>query len=122
MKLEDFEVYKFSRELSRDAWAIYNPLSWQDKKIIGDQFIRAVDSIGANIAEAWGRYHFLDKNRFYYNARGSLMESSRWVSLVTERNFISDQNSNLLKSKIATIHHMLNVVINTTRAKSKEIT
>lgn len=39
VKLEDLEVYQLSRELSRIGWEIYEKLSWQEKKVIGDQFI-----------------------------------------------------------------------------------
>jgi len=52
MKLENLEIYKLSREINKEAWKVYSKLSWQDKKIMGDQFITAVDSIGANVAEA----------------------------------------------------------------------
>ncbi|HRZ29314.1 MAG TPA: four helix bundle protein [Candidatus Paceibacterota bacterium] len=50
-------------------------MSKTEQIIIGTQFITAIDSIGANIAEGCGRFHYLDKNKFMYNARGSLMES-----------------------------------------------
>lgn len=53
MNLEELEVYKLARLISNDAWKIYNEFNWQDKKIMGDQFIRSVDSIGANIAEGF---------------------------------------------------------------------
>jgi four helix bundle protein len=36
------------------------------------QIRRASRSITANIAEGYGRYHFLDSLKFYSNARGSL--------------------------------------------------
>jgi four helix bundle protein len=68
MKLSDLEIYRISKEISNKGWGIYNKLEWQEKRIIGEQFIRAIDSIGANIAEGFGRYHYLDKNRFNYNA------------------------------------------------------
>lgn len=55
MELENLEIYKLAREISRNAWEIYNELNWQDKKIMGDQFISSIDSIGANIAEGFGR-------------------------------------------------------------------
>lgn len=48
--LKDLEVYRLARQLSEVAWRIYSQLDWRDKKIIGDQFITAIDSIGANIA------------------------------------------------------------------------
>lgn len=91
IKLEDLEVYQLSRSLSKKAWAIYSKLNWQMRKIMGDQFIESSDSIGANIAEAYGRYHYLDRIRFLYNSRGSKLESvNHWLSLMHERGVISD--------------------------------
>lgn len=57
---------------------VYKKMDWQLKKIIGDQFIRAIDSIRANIAEGYGRFHYLDRIKFYYNTCGSLFEAKHW--------------------------------------------
>lgn len=90
--LTDLEVYRIARELSSIAWEVYSVLDWQTKKIIGDQFIESIDSVGANIAEGYARYHYLDKIKFLYNARGSLAESSdHWLELLKERKKVSDQ-------------------------------
>lgn len=95
IKLEDLEVYQLSRALSKKSWAIYSKLNWQMRKIMGDQFIESSDSIGANIAEAYGRYHYLDRIRFLYNSRGSKLESvNHWLSLMHERGVISDNEFN----------------------------
>jgi len=67
---------------------MYQNLGWEIKKVIGDQMIRSIDSVGANIAEGYGRYHYLDKIKFYYNARGSLFESKYWLDLMCERKII----------------------------------
>ncbi|MFD2202745.1 four helix bundle protein [Shivajiella indica] len=92
IKLEDLEVYQLSRALSKKAWTIYSKLNWHMKKIMGDQFIESSDSIGANIAEAYGRYHYLDRIRFLYNSRGSKLESvNHWLSLMQERGVISEE-------------------------------
>lgn len=65
------------------VWKIYERLHWQDKKTMGDQFVTSADSVGANIAEGYGRFHYLDKIRFYYNSRGSLLENGiHWVELL----------------------------------------
>jgi four helix bundle protein len=98
IKLEDLEVYKLSRELSEMAWRVYGELEWNDKKIMGDQFVRATDSIGANIAEGYGRFHYLEKLKFYYYARGSYYEvNNHWLSLLKERNLISEEYYELYK-------------------------
>ena len=68
------------------------------KKIIWDQFIRSVDSIGANIAEGYGRFHYLDKNKFYYYARGSLLESGHWIELLKERKIITNEEADKIRN------------------------
>ncbi|MCF8370518.1 MAG: four helix bundle protein [Bacteroidales bacterium] len=84
--LKDLEVYQLARQLSRIGWDIFESLTWQDKKIMGDQFIESTDSIGANIAEGYYRFHYLDKVKFYYYSRGSLAEcSTHWLELLFER-------------------------------------
>jgi four helix bundle protein len=90
IELKDLEVYKLSRKLSTIAWGIFCRMDFMDKKHIGDQFLRSVDSVGANIAEGYGRYHYLDKVRFYYNSRGSHFEAfTHWLELLLEREKIS---------------------------------
>ena len=117
MKLEDLEVYTLAQEISKEAWQIYNPLSWQDKKIMGDQFITATDSIGSNIAEGFGRFHYLDKNKFNYNARGSLFETVRWLDLLLQREKITQEIYTSLNKKLKNLGVKLNNYIQ----KTKEI-
>ncbi len=90
--LQKLEVYILARELSKQGWHMYEGFSWQDKKVIGDQFITSTDSVGANVAEGYARYHYLDKIKFYYTARGSLSEAAdHWVPLLLERKKITQE-------------------------------
>jgi four helix bundle protein len=90
--LEDLEVYKLARKLSEIAWRIYERLNWEEKKTMGNQFLTATDSIGANIAEGYSRFHYLDRVKFYYNARASLSEASdHWIELLKERKKIDEK-------------------------------
>ena len=68
---EDPEVYMIFRRILSLAWVIYTRMSFEDRKLMGVQLLRAVDSVGASIADGYGRYHYLDKLRFYYNLRAS---------------------------------------------------
>ena len=104
--LKDLEVYKLSRKLSMMAWTIYENLSWQDRKIMGDQFIESTDSIGANIAEGYRRFHYLDRIKFYYTSRASISESiQHWLDLLCERKKVSEE----LKSVMTQIAERLSV-------------
>jgi four helix bundle protein len=122
IKLSDLEVYKTTREISEIAWRIYGSLSWQEKKIFGDQHIESADSIGANIAEGYGRFHYLDKIKFYYNARGSLFECQHWTELMEEREIGDPELLAKLKNLLSKEEVKLNNFIGSTyKSRNKEI-
>ena len=101
MELGKLDVYKLSLELSSSMWIIYNTLPKPLQFNIGDQALRSVDSIGANIAEGYGRFHYKDSIKFYYNARGSLWESKHWFYLLYKRDLISKDD---FDTNIDTLH------------------
>ena len=103
-----------ARGASRAGWEIYKNFNWHQQNIIGDQFIRSLDSVGANLAEGYGRFHFLDKIKFYYNARGSLLEVIHWLNLMRERDLVGEKPANDLESKLKDLHFKLNRLIKST--------
>jgi len=111
LELKDLEAYKLAREYTRLGWEIFEKMDWEKRKILGDQFIRSVDSIGANIAEDYGRFHFLDKIKFYYNARGSLLEAQHWNDLLKERKIIDENKYSTLNNLNKNILIKLNGLI-----------
>lgn len=121
IKLQDLEVYQLARELSRIGWSIYDPLDWREKKIMGDQFIESTDSVGANIAEGYGRFHYLDKIKFFYNARGSLLEAvDYWIELLLERGKIKNEQYKNFKQVAEKVSLKLqNLISATYKAKLK---
>jgi|TARA_Y100000592_G_C5365148_1_gene265638 four helix bundle protein len=90
--LKELTIYKLSRELSALGWKIYSRLGYQMRKVWGDQMLEAVDSVGANIAEGYARFHFLEKVRFYYISRASLSEGvEHWIDLGFERKIVDEK-------------------------------
>lgn len=120
MELKQLKIYQISREISRIVWDIYKELKKEYRFLIGQQFLSAVDSIGANIAEGYGRYHYLDSVKFYYNARGSLWESKHWANLLIERELISRGTYKLLSEQLDVLGIKLNNFITTVKSKSKK--
>ncbi len=118
MALTEIYVYQLAREISREAWAVYERMTWQEKKIMGDQWITAIDSVGANIAEGYGRFHYLDKNKFNYNARGSLQEAQHWTDVLGERQKVSIEELGSYNEKIGRLMKMLNNYIAATKDRS----
>jgi four helix bundle protein len=52
------------------------------------QLVRAGDSVGANIAEAMGRWHVADRRRLLFIARGSLYETEHWMLRAESRGLL----------------------------------
>ncbi len=71
---EDLECYKLALNVVREAYQVAKRLPPEEKYNLADQLRRAEVSITLNIAEGYGRYHYLDGLRFFYIARGSLNE------------------------------------------------
>ena len=121
IELKNLEVYQLSRKLSSTAWDIFCRMNFEDKKHIGDQFLRAVDSIGANIAEGYGRFHYLDKVRFYYNSRGSHYEAfTHWLELMYERGKISEAEFQSLCETALLLQIKLNNFIKSTTRNARK--
>lgn len=78
LQLNQITAYKKSFHLSNMIWQL--TLTWDSfaKHTIGRQFVNAVDSVSANIAEGFGRYHKKDKIKFYYYSFGSVKECLDW--------------------------------------------
>ena len=99
LKLENITSYKLSSELSDKIWKIVINWSVMAQKTIGQQLIRSVDSISANIAEGEGRYFKKDKMKFFYQARGSLYETNHWINKAKERKLLTEEEYlNAMKS------------------------
>ncbi len=61
LKLNDIEAYRIAFNLSNYVWELIIKWEYFPRKTVGVQFVEAVDSISANIAEGFGRYHKKDK-------------------------------------------------------------
>ena len=114
-KLSKLEVYILSEELSNLIWDIVNQWNYFEKATIGNQLVRAVDSISANIAECHGRFHYKDKQKFGYYARGSFEETKSWLRKCYQRKLIRNDQLLIIKIYVNKIGPKLNSLINTFR-------
>ena len=92
--LENLEVYRLADEIGDLAWKVYNQLDKNFQYHIGNQFLDAADSISANIAEGYGRYHYRDVINFNNYARGSAYETMNWTKKLTKRKLAEEAELN----------------------------
>ncbi len=72
---EDLECYQLALQVMQEAYRVIGRLPPQEKYNLDSQIRRCSVSGVQNIAEGYGRYHYLDSIRFFYIARGSLAET-----------------------------------------------
>jgi len=72
---EDLDCWKACRKLRLFiAQEVVPALPKEEKYRLGDQLLRSARSTTANIAEGYGRFHYLDNAKFCSNSRGSCWE------------------------------------------------
>ena len=119
-ELENLSVFKLADELSDEVWELVSGWKWFAKKTIGDQWVRSTDSVGANIAEGYGRYYFGEYLIFLYYARGSLKESIYWASKAKKRELITEEEYGHLNKKYGKLPLELNKVIKIVKNTKKK--
>ena len=72
--IDDLKCYQLALKLLQAAYKMAAGLPDYEKYNLASQIRRAALSAVLNMAEGYGRYHYLDKLRFFYIARGSLSE------------------------------------------------
>ncbi len=105
---EDLRVLKTAEEIADAVWK--RVVQWDEfaRDVVGKQLARATDSIGANIAESFGRFNFGEKLQFLYYARGSLFESKYWLNRAQTRELMPSSDAQEYSSRLTDIARQLN--------------
>ena len=108
---ENLRVYQLSENLCDEIWNI--AIQWDNfaRDTVDKQMVRAVDSIGANIAEGARRGSYQDNRRFVKIARGSLNETNHWLRRAYKRNLLSEEQINTLKPILDELSPKLNAYL-----------
>jgi four helix bundle protein len=112
MKLEELRVYQMAMDMGEEVWGIVKKWDYFAKDTVGKQLVRAADSIAANLAEGFGRFHFKEAKNFGYYSRGSLFETKTWLTKAHNRTLITDEEFTNFMTIIDAIGIKLNNYIN----------
>lgn len=91
LKLFDLTIYKFSHLLGNITYEKVSRWSHFDRDTLGKQLVRCADSVSLNITEGYGRYHYADRKKFCYYARGSLYETLECLRKALIRSLIQEE-------------------------------
>ena len=117
LRLNDISAYKIAFHLSNYVWGIVVQWDHFSKETVGKQFVRAVDSISANLAEGFGRYTKKDKINFYRYSYGSIKESFDWNEKSKVRKLISDSQYDDILEELNKLPLEVNKLIKYTNEK-----
>jgi len=109
--LDELEVYQLAESFSDEVWFIVSEWDYFAKDTVGKQMVRSADSIGANIAEGYGRFHYKENRNFCYFSRGSIIETKGWLKKSNTRKLINEEQFQSLFDKLQTIHLKLNAYL-----------
>jgi len=110
-RIEDIEIYNLSEEFADKIWFLVVKWDFFAKDTIGKQLVRYSDSIGANIAEGFGRYHYKENKNFCFFSRGSIIETKGWLRKAKTRSLIDEETYQSLFQQLEAIHLKLNIYL-----------
>jgi four helix bundle protein len=109
---KELRVYQKAREVSGAVFKLSKAFPKEEMYSLTDQMRRSARSVGAQIAEAWGkrRYekHFVSK---LTDADAEQMESQHWVGEALDCGYLSPTDATQLNSGLEEIGRMLNSMI-----------
>ena len=117
LKLSDIEAYTIAFSLSNYVWEVIVTWEYFERRTVGQQFVEAVDSISANIAEGFGRFGKKDKIRFYRYANGSVFESLDWNEKSKLRKLLSSEQYSHIFDELQKLPKAINSLVKFTNAK-----
>ena len=117
LKIGDISAYKISYDLGNKVWKIVSKWDYFAKTTIGKRLARSIDSISANIAEGFGRFHKKDRIKFYYNARGSVFEAQDWLKKAKDRDLIDGEEFKEVLDELRRLPKEINQLIKFTNDK-----
>jgi len=111
MEFRDLRVWGEAKELVLKIYKATAQFPKTETYGLTDQLRRATNSICANIAEGFNRYHTKDKIKFYYNARGSISESQSHLIIALELGYIDKAFTDQMIEGLDRVRKMLNAMI-----------
>lgn len=105
---QDLKCWQLARRLVIEVHKVAAQLPPIERYDLAPQMRRSSKSVMANIAEGYGRYHYLDKLRFFYIARGSLDETINHIINCFDLQYISEERFHELHDLAQEAHRTLN--------------
>ena len=85
----DLDAWQINYKLVKEIYVVIKDFPKYEFFGLTSQLRKSASSITANIAEGFGRFHYIDKTRFYFQARGSNTEVQNHLILARDLEYLS---------------------------------
>ena len=107
--LENLEVWREAMAFMEEVYRIVIPtLPREERFALREQLQRAAQSIPANLAEGYGRYHYADQIRFCYIARGSAEEVYTYLTLAHRLGYLAEEPYRQISTSLQSLKRLIN--------------
>jgi four helix bundle protein len=114
----DLEAWQEAYDLTIKIYRLSKDFPKEEIFGIVSQLRRASVSVSSNIAEGFGRYHYKDKIKFYYQARGSATEVQNLIMICLELGYIDKENHDKSIEQLIKIQKLINGLIKSLSGQS----
>ncbi|OGQ47642.1 MAG: hypothetical protein A2W63_00710 [Deltaproteobacteria bacterium RIFCSPLOWO2_02_44_9] len=116
----DLQVWQKAHKLLLSVAEIIDKLPDNPKgRILGQQLLRAASSIGANIAEGFGRRQGKEMEYFFFIAKGSSLETENWLLVLRDMGFLDNKNFLKLEGLCQEVTRMLGAFVHKSQSRRK---
>ena len=116
----DLETWKQARKIRNIVSDLVKRFPAEEKFRLTDQIIRSSRSIGNNLAEGHGRFHYQDNIRFCIMARGSLTETYDHLLVAVDEKIINDEVLQSFQPEYESCLRLINGYIQYLKTKKSE--
>lgn len=116
-EMEDLALLRSAEVICDGIWEMVSQWNEFTRNTIGQQLVRTADSIGANVAESYGRYNYGEKIQFLYYSRGSLYETKYWLRRTSQRRLLTKQQVEQYANQLDEVAKQINTFIKSLRSQ-----
>jgi len=120
MSLDNLKAYQLAEELELAVHIITKQFPSDEKYRSVDQLRRSSSSVSNNIAEAYAKFHYKEKIRGFYIAKGEAEETKRNIIRCGKKDFFDKAIAIDIEKKYTLLLCLISGYISFLRSKSQD--
>lgn len=117
MSFTDLKTWQEGHKLVLMMYKVTDKFPKKETYALVDQMRRCVVSITSNIAEGFSRQSKKEKIRFYFTAKGSLVELQNQLLIARDVGYLKNEDFNEISKQTVLVHRLINGLIKSSKSR-----